>query len=102
VVGFEGELKEKKGLGPLLSAYMQVNKKIQAALLIVRDVRAGDNRQIFEEFRYLHPDTQTIVTGYVSPDDLPAYNSLIDVLVLPSLRDGLPNASSKRCLAKRL
>jgi glycosyltransferase involved in cell wall biosynthesis len=79
-------------LRPLLSAYTQVNDKIQATLLIVRDVRAGDNRQIFEEFKQLHPDMQTMVTGYVSPDDLAAYYSFRDVFVQPSLRDGLANA----------
>jgi hypothetical protein len=51
VIDFEGELREKKGLRPLLSAYTQVNKKIQATLRIVGDVRAGDDRQIFEEFK---------------------------------------------------
>ena len=40
----------------------------------------------------MHTDTQTIVTGYVSPDDLPAYYSLMDAFVQPSLRDGWPNA----------
>jgi glycosyltransferase involved in cell wall biosynthesis len=76
----------------MLSAYTQVNNKIPATLRIVGDVRAGDDRQIFEEFKQLHPGTQTIVTGYVSLDDLPAYNSLIDAFVRPSLRDEWPNA----------
>jgi glycosyltransferase involved in cell wall biosynthesis len=92
VIGFAGELREKKGLRPLLSAYTQVNRRVSAGLLIVGDVRAGEDRQIFEKFKQLHPDTQTIVTGYVSPDDLTAYYSLMDVFVQPSLRDELPNA----------
>ena len=33
-----------------------------------------------------------IVTGFISPADLPSYYSLMDVFVQPSLRDGLPNA----------
>ncbi|MDX1379139.1 MAG: glycosyltransferase family 4 protein, partial [Anaerolineales bacterium] len=33
-----------------------------------------------------------IVTGYVPPNDLPAYYSLIDIFVHPSQRDGMPNA----------
>ena len=33
-----------------------------------------------------------MVTGFVSNDDLPSYYSLMDVLVHPSLRDGMPNA----------
>ena len=92
VIGFAGELRAKKGLRPLLSAYAQVNKKNPAKLLIVGDVRAGEDRQFFEEFKLSHPSAQIIVTGFVSPNDLPAYYSLMDVFVQPSLRDGLPNA----------
>lgn len=92
VIGFVGELREKKGLRPLLSAYAQVNKTEPAALLIVGDIRAGEDKQIFEDFRLSHPEAQIMVTGYVSPTDLPAYYSLMDVFVHPSLRDGLPNA----------
>src|SRR5690606_8144108 len=33
-----------------------------------------------------------IVTGHIPHKDLPAYYSLIDVFVHPSLRDGMPNA----------
>ena len=92
VIGFAGELREKKGLRPLLSACAQVNKKDPATLLIVGDIRAGEDRQVFEEFKLSHPDAKIVVTGFVSPNDLPAYYSLMDVFVQPSLRDGLPNS----------
>jgi glycosyltransferase involved in cell wall biosynthesis len=92
VIGFAGELREKKGLRPLLSAYAQINKMIPASLLIIGDVRAGEDKQIFEEFKLSHPNTRIIVTGFVSHRDLPEYYSLVDAFVQPSLRDGLPNA----------
>ena len=92
VVGFVGELREKKGLRPLLSAYAQVNKVNPATLLIVGDVRSGEDRKFFDEFKLSHPDTQILVTGFLPHTDLPVYYSLMDVFVLPSLRDGLPNA----------
>jgi glycosyltransferase involved in cell wall biosynthesis len=92
VVGFTGELREKKGLRSLLNAYAHVNKKHPATLLIVGDLRAGEDKQIFEDFQLSHPKAQIMCTGFVSPNDLPAYYSLIDVFVHPSLRDGLPNA----------
>jgi len=92
VVGFVGELREKKGLKTLLSACTLVNKRHPTALLIVGEVRQGEDKQVFEEFRASHPDTKIIVTGCISPNDLPAYYSLIDVFVHPSLRDGMPNA----------
>ena len=92
VIGFAGELREKKGLRPLLSAYAQVNKKAPSTLLIVGDVRAGQDMQIFEEFKLSNPQARIAVTGFVSANDLPAYYSLMNVFVQPSLRDGLPNA----------
>ncbi|MBN2118346.1 MAG: glycosyltransferase family 4 protein [Anaerolineales bacterium] len=92
VVGFAGELREKKGLRPLLSAYAQVNRNDPATFLLVGDVRAGEDKQIFEEFKLSNPDTQIIVTGFVPQSDLPVYYSLMDVFVHASLRDGLPNA----------
>jgi len=92
VIGFAGELRSKKGLSTLLIGYAQINKKQSTTLLIVGDVRAGEYQAAFEEFQRGNPDTQIIVTGYVAHKDMPAYYSLMDVFVHPSLRDGMPNA----------
>jgi glycosyltransferase involved in cell wall biosynthesis len=92
VIGFAGELREKKGLRPLLNACAQVNKRDPATLLIVGDIRAGEDKQWVEEFKHLQPNAQIVVTGFVSPNNLPSYYSLMDVFIQPSLRDGLPNA----------
>lgn len=92
VIGFAGELREKKGLKTLLSGYAQVNKKQPATLLIVGEVRVGEDKKTFDEFRLSNPDSQIIVTGTISHKDMPAYYSLMDVFVHPSLRDGMPNA----------
>jgi glycosyltransferase involved in cell wall biosynthesis len=92
VIGFAGELREKKGLNALLTGYAQANKKCPSTLLIVGEVRAGDDKKIFDEFRSSHPDLQIIVTGAVPHKDMPAYYALMDVFVHPSLRDGMPNA----------
>ncbi|HQU35758.1 MAG TPA: glycosyltransferase family 4 protein [Anaerolineales bacterium] len=92
VIGFVGELREKKGMKTLLSAYAQVNKRQPATLLIVGETRHGEDSQTFEEMRASIPESNIVVTGYVSPNDLPAYYSLIDVFVHPSLHDGMPNA----------
>jgi glycosyltransferase involved in cell wall biosynthesis len=92
VIGFAGELRSKKGLSTLLIGYAQINKRQPATLLIVGDVRAGEYQQAFEEFQHGNPDTHIIVTGYIPHKDMPAYYSLMDVFVHPSLRDGMPNA----------
>jgi len=92
VIGFAGELREKKGLMTLLDAYTLVNKKQPATLLIVGEVRQGEDKQVFDEFKITNPYLSITVTGYISPKDMPAYYSLMDVFVHPSLRDGMPNA----------
>ena len=92
VIGFVGELREKKGLATLLAGYAQINRKMPASLLIVGEVRDGEDKKLFDEFRSSHPDAKIIVTGHVPHKDLPAYYSLMDVFVHPSLRDGMPNA----------
>ena len=92
VIGFVGELREKKGLKTLLSAYAQVNAKRPSTLLIVGEVRHGEDSQTVEEMRMSNPESKIIITGYVSPSDLPAYYSLIDVFAHPSVHDGMPNA----------
>lgn len=92
VIGFAGELREKKGLGTILTAYAQVLEKYPATLMILGDVRAGEDREKVEDFRRSHPMAQIVVTGFVAHRYLPEYYSLIDVFVQPSVRDGLPNA----------
>jgi glycosyltransferase involved in cell wall biosynthesis len=95
VIGFAGELREKKGLATLLSGYAQAAKSRPASLLIVGEVREGEDKKAFEEFRTQVSGRtlgSVVVTGAVPHKDMPAYYSLMDVLVHPSLRDGMPNA----------
>src|SRR5215208_3997195 len=51
VLGFVGELRQKKGLSTLLHAYAQVAKIQPTTLLIVGDVRAGEDKKQFEELQ---------------------------------------------------
>jgi glycosyltransferase involved in cell wall biosynthesis len=92
IIGFAGELREKKGLKTLLDAYAQVHKKQPAALLIVGEVRAGADKQVFDDFRLKHPDLKILVTSAIAHRDMPAYYSQMDIFVHPSLRDSMPNA----------
>ena len=92
VIGFVGELRKKKGLEPLLSAYAQIGRQRPITLLIVGEVRQGDDRKLLEEFQSANPQLPITVTGYIPHSDLPSYYSLIDIFVHPSLRDGMPNA----------
>ena len=91
IIGFVGEARAKKGLAPLLVAYRAVAQTRPAALLLVGGVRR-DDKETFRVFQKQNPDLPLVVVPGVLNDDLPAYYNLLDVLVMPSLRDGLPNA----------
>ncbi len=92
VIGFVGELREKKGIATLLDAYAKICKKGTAFLLIVGEIRDGEDKKLFDDFRITNPQLPITVTGHIPHADLPAYYSLMDVFVHPSLRDGMPNA----------
>jgi glycosyltransferase involved in cell wall biosynthesis len=91
-IGFVGEARAKKGLAPLLLAFREVAQTRPAALMLIGGVRAGDDESLVTIFQKQNPDLPLIVTPYMPHDALPAYYRALDVLALPSLQDGLPNA----------
>lgn len=97
LVGFVGEARLKKGLTLLLPAFAQTVEtaatagRPRPALLLVGDIRAGD-ADIWRVFKAQNPHLQLYHVPQVEPERLPQFYNLIDVLTLPSLQDGLPNA----------
>ncbi len=92
VVGFVGEARAKKGLAHLLLAFRELSSRFPVALLLVGGVRSGEDKDLLKVFRKQHPGLHIVLTPYISNAELPDYYSLIDIMVLPSLHDGLPNA----------
>ncbi len=94
VIGFSGELREKKGQRFLLPAFAAVANDRSARLLLIGGVR-HDAREAFEEFRRLAPEAaeRIHVIGYErSPKRLGRLLALCDLMVFPSLTEGMPNA----------
>ncbi len=91
VVGFVGEARAKKGLSLLLLAFAEVAARTPAQLLLVGGART-DDKDTLKVFRKQHPHLSIHVAPYEQPKHMPAWYNLLDVLALPSLRDGLPNA----------
>lgn len=94
VLGFAGELREKKGLQFLLEALRRVREKRPACLLVIGEVRPSEMPRLMqwtgaaglEEHRVL-------VTGRLdTPGEVNAHLALCDVYLQPSLWDGMPNA----------
>lgn len=91
VLGFAGELREKKGQRYLLEALRRVRENRPACLLVIGEVRPSEAPRLFgggapEEQRVL-------ITGQLeNPAAVNAHLQLCDVYLQPSLWDGMPNA----------
>lgn len=92
VIGFVGEARRKKGLYPLLMAGVRLAQERPIRLALIGGVRADDAAalEVFEDQR--PPNLHISVIPHLTHADLPGLYALLDVLALPSLRDGLPNA----------
>ncbi len=95
VLGFSGELREKKGLRPILEALRDVREYRPACLLIIGEVRPSDMPKLYE-FTHTAPlvDRRILITGALA-GGAAAVNShlqLCDIYLQPSLWDGMPNA----------
>ncbi|NJK35738.1 MAG: glycosyltransferase family 4 protein [Oscillatoriales cyanobacterium SM2_2_1] len=92
VLGFIGELREKKGEAYLLEAFAQVQRVRPAVLVIIGEVRESIDATLYH-FRDRHPQAQLVVTGHLTdPEQVAAHIRLCDLVVLPSLWEGMPNA----------
>jgi L-malate glycosyltransferase len=94
VLGFCGELREKKGQQFLLNALTTVRNEVSACLLIIGEVRASQE-SILQVFKMQYPENaqRIIVTGHLAKsEDVAEYLGLCDVYLQPSLWDGMPNA----------
>ena len=89
VIGFVGRLVRDKGVAELTAAWRRLRAaRPDLRLLIVgpfeeRDAVGGERRE-------LEADPRVHLTGLV--DDMPAHYRAMDVLALPTYREGFPNA----------
>jgi len=93
VIAFVGEARRKKGLSVLLLAFAQVcaHSDPSPILLLVGGVRQ-DDQPILDVFCRQNPQLAVRIVPNVAHQELPAYYRLTDMLVIPSLHDGMPNA----------
>nr|WP_199307642.1 MULTISPECIES: glycosyltransferase family 4 protein [unclassified Leptolyngbya] len=94
VLGFAGELREKKGQSFLLQALTVVRQHYPACLLVIGDVRSSQEADL-SLYRMHQPNNadRVIVTGHL-PDAtaVARHLQLCDVYLQPSLWEGMPNA----------
>lgn len=104
ILGFSGELRHKKGLPFLLQALAQVHAERPTRLLVIGDVRPREQSTI-TGFLLDHPELsdQLTVTGqYDDPSDVAKRLQLCDVVLQPSVWDGLPNSVLEAMACERV
>ena len=85
VVGFVGQLDERKGIHTLLQAFEQVHAKVPSAVLVF--VGEGPLDSYIRDWCHQHRlDSSVRLVGF--RDDIPEVMKNIDMLVLPSLWEG--------------
>jgi glycosyltransferase involved in cell wall biosynthesis len=94
VLGFCGELREKKGLTHLMEALVAVRKVRPARLLVIGEVRPSERPRLLE---WVGPggleERDILITGQLSSAEaVNAHLQACDVYLQPSLWDGMPNA----------
>jgi len=104
VLGFSGELRHKKGLSHLLDALVQVRATRPACLLVIGEVRPREMAELSAfAAREREAASRIVVTGHLeSPADVARAYRLIDVFLVPSLWDGLPNALLEAMACERV
>jgi glycosyltransferase involved in cell wall biosynthesis len=91
VVGFVGRLTRDKGVPELMAAFERVRRlKPRSWLLLVGWMDASEDALPEVLRRRIAEDPRMICTGYVA--DVEAYYRAMDVMVLPTHREGFPNA----------
>jgi L-malate glycosyltransferase len=94
VLGFCGELREKKGQQFLLNALTTVRTQRPACLLIIGEVRASQE-SVLQIYKTQYPENarRIIITGHLPDQKIVAeYLRLCDIYLQPSLWEGMPNA----------
>jgi glycosyltransferase involved in cell wall biosynthesis len=94
VMGFVGELRLKKGFRFILDAFREVRQRRPARLLLVGGVR-WDERSFLRKYLQQHPELDAdmrIVEYTQDREEMVKYYNLMDIVLSPSLWDGMPNS----------
>jgi glycosyltransferase involved in cell wall biosynthesis len=94
VLGFCGELRQKKGAPFLLESLVEACKTRSTYLLLIGEVRPRE-RELLDAFTNEHPElgARVVITGHQeSPINVAKFINACDLMLFPSLWEGMPNA----------
>ncbi len=93
VLGFFGELRMKKGFTFIIDALIELIPHIPLALLMVGTIRKSEKEYFLEYMEKCYEIRDRIIhLRYISePSELCLHYNLVDVVLSPSLWEGMPN-----------
>ena len=100
VIGYVGRFTRDKGIDDLAEAFLEhvVAAWPESRLMLVGDFESADPVAAATH-RRLADDPRVVITGWVA--DTAPYYAVMDVLALPSYREGLPNAPLEAAASER-
>ena len=94
IILFVGHLVERKGIVYLIKALKILSKKNNNFLCCIIGTGVLE-KELKYEISKLQIENKVIFAGQKTPDEIPLWVNACDILVLPSLNEGLPNVISE-------
>jgi len=99
VIGTVGRFRDKKGIDYLIQACKELKNELEFTLLLVGDFIEKEQSYWQYFMQNCEIRDNIIITGLLTREETLKYYPLIDIFVMPSLRDGCPNAMLEAMLA---
>ena len=90
VIGFVGRLVKDKGVVELASAWKRIKNAYEKVHLLIIGPAEPHNPVPNDVLEELGSDNRVTMLDFVSNDEIPTYYGIMDILVLPSYREGFP------------
>ena len=90
VIGFVGRLVRDKGIVELASAWKRIRNACDESRLLMIGPAESHNPVPNGILQELASDNRVIMLDFVANDDMPTYYGIMDIVVLPSYREGFP------------
>jgi glycosyltransferase involved in cell wall biosynthesis len=90
VIGFVGRIVKDKGVEELIQAWQAIRERFNSSLLIIGHPEAQDPVAA-SALETREKDPHIVTVAAAENTEMPFYYGIMDVLVLPSYREGFPN-----------
>lgn len=93
VLGFVGRIVKDKGVVELAAAWRQLRLEYQNVFLLIIGPAEPQDPVPTEILQELRTDRRIIIVDFVRNEDMPKYYRIMDLVILPTYREGFPNVA---------